>query len=511
MAALLTRPRLDQGVIAHGATVRFVGLVRDIGQPQLLLKDGAETYVETTPYRCEALPAQTAWASATATSAATAEVAHPTAAASRGSRKTKRRENEEEEECVDAAMPAPAVRVSEPMALPTTLAPTPFQVIVRAYGSTLWKVNHVYEFVGELDLTPQAAPDDMDIEWKDADSATVQEKARAIEFIPTLHATDASEISFGQDVGFREDMANPTAWAAAEWAQRLGQPTSVEEMRAQLLGYLATTAAHGDMVVAEYLLLVLLSRVYNRSDVSMPFGHLSLNVIWPSMSATDFTGLEQSLHALVPSCLSLDLSLAALHDALYFPQKDYDIEYLHPGLLQLPDGSTLVVNEANLTTGQLDDKGTHNMAALMTLVEHQALPYDFRFYKKEFNQDTKVICVSTSKSILPTTLYVPLQPTTTTTRDGPYSDALLQCFRIYLAVYRHFNTDLGNEGAALAEQWYIDQRRADATVGADDLHRLVRVVRLHAVSVGHATVTKDDWDYVVARHALVKARLHGLS
>ena len=59
MAALLTRPRLDQGVIAHGATVRFLGLVRDIGQPQLLLKDGAVTYVETTPYRCEALPAQT--------------------------------------------------------------------------------------------------------------------------------------------------------------------------------------------------------------------------------------------------------------------------------------------------------------------------------------------------------------------------------------------------------------------------------------------------------------------
>ena len=116
-------------------------------------------------------------------------------------------------------------------------------------------------------------------------------------------------------------MANPTAWAAAEWAQRLGQPTSVEDMRAQLLGYLAAMAAHGDMVVAEYLLLVLLSRVYNRSDVSMPFGHLSLNVIWPSMSATDFKALEQSLHALVPSCLSLDLSLAALHDALYFPQK----------------------------------------------------------------------------------------------------------------------------------------------------------------------------------------------
>ena len=33
----------------------------------------------------------------------------------------------------------------------------------------------------------------------------------------------------------------------------------------------------------------------------------------------------------------------------------------------------------------------------MTLVEHQALPYDFRFYKKEFNQDAKVICLSTTK------------------------------------------------------------------------------------------------------------------
>ncbi|KDO16212.1 hypothetical protein SPRG_18250 [Saprolegnia parasitica CBS 223.65] len=149
------------------------------------------------------------------------------------------------------------------------------------------------------------------------------------------------------------------------------------------------------------------------------------------------------------------------------------------------------------------------MAALMTLVEHQALPYDFRFYKKEFNQDAKVISLSATKSILPTTLYVPLQPTTT--RDATYSEAQLQCFRIYLAVYRHFNADLGNEGAALAEQWYIERRRADATVGADDLHRLVRVVRLHAVSVGHANVTKDDWDHVVARHALVKARLDGLA
>ena len=153
----------------------------------------------------------------------------PTATISRSSRKTKRREDEEEE-CVDAAVPppAPAVRVSEPKVLPTALTPAPFQVIVRAYGNTPWKVNHVYEFVGELDLTPQAAPDDMDIEWKDADSATVQEKARAIEFIPTLHATGTLVLALRKKMlkeqGRRQ---RDYLWSGRRFPRGHGQPDGV--------------------------------------------------------------------------------------------------------------------------------------------------------------------------------------------------------------------------------------------------------------------------------------------
>ncbi|OQR97850.1 hypothetical protein ACHHYP_09878 [Achlya hypogyna] len=500
MAVLLNRSRLDVGAVAHGSRVRFVGLVRDVGQPQLFVQ-ADDSYVETTPHRVEALPAQTAWAKEHD------HVAPPELAPA--ARKAKRRledESSAETEDADAILPppAPATRIVEAAKVTAPpLAPRVFEVIVRAYGGEQWKVNHVYEFIGDLDLTPQATSDDMDIEWQDADTAVVKEKAQVLEFIPTLHAKEFHELPFGHEVGYSSEL--PTTWAMAQWEQRMGTPVGVDAVRAALLEFLTATVTHGDALAAEYLLLVLLSRVYNRSDVSMPFGHLSLNLIWPDMTDENFATIERALHLVVPTCLSVNLSLAGLHDALYFPQKDYDIEYLHSGLLQLPDGSMLLVNEANMTTGQLDDKATHNIAALMTLVEHQALPYDFRFYKKEFNQDTKVLCVSKTKSMLPTTLFVPLRPTQA--QETSWTEAWLECFRIYLAAYRHAVADLGEAGASLAEQWYVAKRKEDATVGADDLHRLVRVARLHAVSVGHETVSEADWNHVVAMQEQVKARM----
>ncbi|OQR93376.1 hypothetical protein THRCLA_08456, partial [Thraustotheca clavata] len=290
------------------------------------------------------------------------------------------------------------------------------------------------------------------------------------------------EVEFGYDVGFSTELPDITKWASTEWEKILGEQCNVHTVREEILKFLTATAAHGDKIVAELLLLLLLSRVYNRSDISMPFGHLSVNIIWPAMTHENAKAVEQSLHLV-----------------------DYDIEYLHSGLLQVPDGTLLIVNEANMATGQLDDKGTHNIAALMTLVEHQALPYDFRFYKKEYNQDVKVLCLSTTKSMLPTSVHVPIQPSLEAVNT--WSKPWLQCFRVYLAAYRHFVSDLGTEGAKFAEQWYVEKRKEDTEVGVDDLHRLVRLARLHALSQGHENVTQEDWNHIVQLHNVIQARI----
>ncbi|ETV83369.1 hypothetical protein H257_04113 [Aphanomyces astaci] len=508
----LTQALLDAGKIPHGSQVRWIGLVRDVGQPQLMVDPTDDSaYIETTPHRCEVIPGRAPWLQE---KQAALQSKFPSgiqrAGRSTGSSvlgKTKRSTSDDDDDeaaCSKSDRHRPSAIDKKDESTISITRPS-FQVIVRAYQGIQYKVNHVYEFVGELDLTPQAL-DDLDMEWQGEDATSSRNTAKLLEFIPTLHAKDATERDYACDVlnhvgtyesyPGKESNGRRIEWCLEQW-KHLGYPCTVEEIREQLIAYLASSLQH-DSLSAEFVALCLLSRVYQRSQVATPFGHFAVNLVFPK-ATPDAVGsscgkLLEAIRRIVPMATSLNLSIESLCTTSFCPRKDYTIDYLHPGLLQLPDGAAVVVDESKMTTGTLNDQGTRNIHALVGLVETQTLTYDFQFYHTVFHQDVKFISMSTSKSILPSAVNVVRQATTTGTASTTTPpEALLQCFRLYIAVFRTLDVELGNDGAQTAEHWYVEARKADKAIGADDLHRLVRVARLVALSLGQSVVTLAAW------------------
>ncbi|RUS27997.1 putative alanine racemase-domain-containing protein, partial [Jimgerdemannia flammicorona] len=131
------------------------------------------------------------------------------------------------------------------------------------------------------------------------------------------------------------------------------------EIRAQLLKYIAS-AFGGDRLVAEFVLLQLLSRIHTRKG-SLTLGNLTLNITHfptpPAASATNpaIRPFASLLASLMPKYHDLSLTLAALNRAWFFPRSVDEV--LKAGVLQLPEGTTIVVDETVLEEGVLGDQG----------------------------------------------------------------------------------------------------------------------------------------------------------
>jgi hypothetical protein len=164
----------------------------------------------------------------------------------------------------------------------------------------------------------------------------------------------------------------------------------------------------------------------------------------------------------------VDLSLKKLNSTKFMPHKDYEREVLLSGVLQVANGTTMLVNETALTAGQLNDQGVKNVAALQSLVDKMLLPYDFHYYNMDFPQDVAVVTVSEGKSILPVTVAVPIAAAEGSATEGSLSSRLeeqvLECFRVFLSVLRSFTVSIGNEEAEMAEKHYVECRKGEQKV-----------------------------------------------
>ena len=91
--------------------------------------------------------------------------------------------------------------------------------------------------------------------------------------------------------------------------------------------------------------------------------------------------LQQLLSQLLPLCGTLAISPPALNAAIYAPIKDHDANVLRAGALQLPFGSTLLLDEAMMAPGRLEPRGMENVKAVEKLLDSQKLGFDFTYFQ----------------------------------------------------------------------------------------------------------------------------------
>eukprot|EP00026_Physarum_polycephalum_P002209 Phypoly_transcript_02214.p1 GENE.Phypoly_transcript_02214~~Phypoly_transcript_02214.p1 ORF type:complete len:595 (+),score=96.98 Phypoly_transcript_02214:53-1837(+) len=288
--------------------------------------------------------------------------------------------------------------------------------------------------------------------------------------------------------------------------QALQDTARLREVRQQIISYLSTGLG-GDNLAAEYLLLFLLSKVYQRHGL-LAVGKLSLNfntqkmnkqhdILAPVPVPPLATTIRNMCSSLVPRCGSHSLTLERLNRDNYIPKKDYTSNRLMPALLQLSEGTLLIIDESTLNV-QTPFAGLAkaNLAALNDLTQWQKLEYDFVYHKGEFLVDIPVLTISPRKPLLSVDCTVLIQSNTYAANIDPPAD-LVELWRVYLSMLRSKQVvPPGEEVTSHMENDFVQARQQNAAVTQDSFHLWLTLARLSAISFGEDRISIDRWGYI---------------
>ncbi|KAL9382239.1 hypothetical protein Peur_025274 [Populus x canadensis] len=274
------------------------------------------------------------------------------------------------------------------------------------------------------------------------------------------------------------------------------KPHLVKEAREALLRHL-TSILGNDGVAAHFMLLHLLSRVHARAD-NVAVGKLSLNLTCISKEIASVFGTRLSIviKNLLPFTKCIPLTVEYLNTASLAPKKDYQINRLIPGVLQLAEGSHLIFDETCLETGTLNSAGVENARLLKALTELQKVEYDFKYYKMEMMADVQMLILSEGKSnMLPADIIMPFQPSSAGSSDVVPAE-VLEAWRWYLATVRSMPHLIEPDMQKVVENDLVTARQADRSLGSQDFSRWLTMGRLISASFGETSLSLEHWQMV---------------
>ncbi|XP_058110592.1 mini-chromosome maintenance complex-binding protein isoform X1 [Magnolia sinica] len=357
------------------------------------------------------------------------------------------------------------------------------------------KLNDVFEFIGVFTFDPElAVHKDNSDEFSNGlcDDALVHLPPSKV---PRLHCLVHRKLSV-QDFLLSPRVIEPV-------------PSSVRGIREALLRHL-TAVLGNDGVAAQCMLLHLLSRVHARVE-ALAVGKLSLNLTGLSSEAISIFGNQISLaiQSLLPFTQSILLTVEYLNTAALGPKKDYKSNRLLTGVLQLAQGTHLIIDETQLQSGTLNATGVANAQLLKNLMESQKVDYEFQFYKMEMAADVQVLILSEGKSnILPADLVLPFRPAAvSSTINATTTAEELESWRWYLAALRSLPHTIEAEMQKTIEDDMVAARRVDRRLGSEDFSRWLTMARLMSASFGETSLSMEHWQMVKELERLRKERL----
>lgn len=281
----------------------------------------------------------------------------------------------------------------------------------------------------------------------------------------------------------------------------------VKEIRETLLKHLSTVLGN-DEIAAHFVLLHLLSRVHARVD-DVAVGKLSLNLSGLSNESVSIFGprLSSFVGSVLPFTHCLPLTLEYLNTASLVPKKDYQINRLRPGVLQIAEGSHLIVDETQLKNGTLNAVGVENARSLKNLTEFQKVEYDFEYYKMEMAADIQLLVLSDGKSnIVPADIVLPLRHCSVDSCDDVTAETL-EAWRWYLATIRSLPHSIESDMMKVVEDDLVAARQADRSLGSQDFSIWLTMGRLMSSSLGETHLSREHWQMVMELERLRRERL----
>lgn len=390
--------------------------------------------------------------------------------------------------------------------------------LVHIYDQeSTFKVNDMVEFISVLSVDPGLAVfSDHDMAEGNGqeplrptpdDLITPEEQAvhhPPPSLVPRLHVLSSRRLTH----------SNPCVPNDIKGESSTNIMQQLAEVRGELLSLL-TQVMYGDGLAAEYMLLHLVSSVYNWTGI-MPVGKFTLNVSGCPPSQSFPQELYKLVEQLVPKCHFLSMTLNNMNTLNFVPKKDYTANRLKSSVLQLSDSTNIVVDEMALEAGQLNGNGVKNVTALGNVISWQKLEYDFNYYKAEFTTNLLVLILSEGKSLLPSDCHVVLRHHEVSKPAervlSSISPATMERMQAFLGVARLAEYSLTPEMQEILQDDFVKSRQHDhSNMTAEDFHLLLLLSRLMSLSHGQNTLTSEMWIHVKQMEAERRARLVSVS
>ncbi|TRM59431.1 hypothetical protein BD626DRAFT_462490 [Schizophyllum amplum] len=293
--------------------------------------------------------------------------------------------------------------------------------------------------------------------------------------------------------------------------------SSVQDLRSELVSWLADEALGGDRFAAEWVLLCAMAKVQSRNPPILPPSLTLSRFPAPPPGSTNLPTLRHALSLLFPSVSAIPLSLETINTTQFAPEsRDED---LVSGWLQLPKGSVCLITEGGLSEGGVTERGLRNLHATQEMMKDQVLNYVFPFSNFGFETDVSFVVLAEGRKSTffnQTTVNVPFAPPSgeQLPPDALYkpADAIklpdpdkLEAFRALVGGAMVGTAKVGEEAAEHIENEFVKERQA-AKMTSDDLILRMLLARLVALSYHVPEVSVDIWNKARALELERKAR-----
>jgi len=226
--------------------------------------------------------------------------------------------------------------------------------------------------------------------------------------VPRLHGLIVRRLPFYNPLLPFSPQWLSEARLASAFQRRLAAPGALAAARGVAISLLKQ-ALGNDAVAAEYVLMLLAARVFARHG-ELGLGRLSVNLArWPE--GKEVKQLFDAVSELVPRAVHLPITAESLCSGRWKPSKDFDANRLVAGKLQLAAGTCLLLDESNMSAGQLNEGGVKAVQAIQSLLADQNLLCDYCNYDVRIPLEVNCIVASRGAAILKgSDVLLPMKP-----------------------------------------------------------------------------------------------------
>jgi len=286
---------------------------------------------------------------------------------------------------------------------------------------------------------------------------------------------------------------------------------------------LITKVFHGNRILANYILLHLISSVpKNRGfRAGVLLGYFVLNITGCPESKEEqhdsfAAAMDRLYESLYPKVHLCHMNRLSMNKERWVPVKNHDTEELEYGRLQNTSDTFLLVNETALSDGKLENNGVLNLRSLNTVVTDQRIDFDFVYSAVPFETSMPVIILSQGRSLIDCNAMVELGKTP---KENGISDMLnsscnmngdhmgpssidslfkdlqpnkLLLWRKYILLSRQINEKglIMEEGCSqLAQRSFVATRAKNPEFMEKDFHYQLNILRAITMSYGECKMT----------------------